>query len=217
MKKNTIFALLVLAFCISACKSKTETGNETKTYATYQDACRNGDFEAALAFVDMYEQEAAKTNHHPQAYITENVERYTSARDFVFNAEAQMLLADGSPEASDRVVFLLNSLPIKGKKLPDGNTVSFISIDIRDGTGFNKDFAWYCESIFSFNEKCRQIMELCVSQKNKYLAEKIVKLVKKRPVANEKDFYTFQISYTDDDINEVKKMFDDAVASGDFD
>jgi len=105
-------------------------------------------------------------------------------------------------------------LPQKGKKLPEGHEGTDARTSICDQSAYNKDFAWYCETIYSYNEKCRQIMELCVNQKNKYLADKIVKLVKKRPTS---EGFTPVVKYTDEDIDEVRKMYDDAVESAAFD
>ena len=183
----------------------------------YQEACRAGDFETALKIVDKLEQKSMELDKFKQ-YIPENVERYTAARDYVFNAEIQVLMSDGSEEASDRIIFLLNSLPQKGKKLPEGYEGKDAGTSICDKYLFSKDFAWYCETIYSYNEKCRQIMELCINQKNKYLADKIVKLVKKRPMSEGNDWsHYYVVKYTDEDIDEVKKMYDDAVESAVFD
>ena len=217
MKKNSVLlALIGLAmFTLCGCKP-TVTGKDGQEYTSYQEACRAGDFEAALIFVDKLEQETVERDKYDR-YIPENIERYTSARDYVFYAEVQLLMADGSQEASDRIIFLLNSLPQKGTKLPEGHEGTDARTTICDGSSFNKDFAWFCETIYSYNDKCRQIMELCINQKNKYLAEKIVKLVKKRPTSSEVETYEYVVNYTDEDIDAIKKMFDDAVAAGDFD
>jgi len=213
-------ALIMLAACGSSSSKNEEekitvTGANGKEYTSYQEACRAEDFEAALKFVDKYETQAREKDEYDR-YISENVEAYQAARDFVFNAESQYLLAIGSTEASDRVVFLLNSLPKKGKALQEGYEGTDASTAIVDGSSFNKDFAWYCESVNSYNNKCRQIIELCISQNNKYLADKIVKLVKETPTSNKGSAFEYVVHYTNTDINEVKKMYDEAVKSGAF-
>jgi hypothetical protein len=113
-------------------------------------------------------------------------------------------------------VYLLNSLPIKGKRLEEGHEGDDARTSIVDGSLFDKNFAWFCESVNSFNNKCRQIMELCITQKNKYLAEKIIRLVKETPTSSESYASRYVVHYTNDDINAVKKMFDEAVKSGAF-
>jgi len=114
----------VAVFLLTACgssSSKNEeekisvTGADGKEYTSYQEACRAEDFEAALKFVDKYEAQSMEFDEYDR-YIQQNVSAYTSARDFVFNSEVQILFSNGSTEASDRVVYLLNSLPIKGKR-----------------------------------------------------------------------------------------------------
>lgn len=222
--KNNLFLVAIIGLSVAnlcSCGSKstssgegTVTSSDGKVYTNYQEACRANDFEAALTFVDKLEQEAMERDEYNR-YIPDNVERYTSARDYVFNAEVQVLMDDGSQEASDRIIFLLNSLPQKGKKLPEGHEGTDARTSICDKSAYNKDFAWYCETVYSYNEKCRQIMELCINQKNNYLAEKIVKLVKKRPTSENEVFPV--VKYTDEDIDEVKKMYDEAVTAGDFD
>ena len=213
MKQIMIISICCFAVTmLSACSGL----SNSKNFGTYQEACRANDYEAAWTFVDELEQEAMERDKYDR-YIPDNVERYTSARDFVFNAEVQVLMDDGSQEASDRIIFLLNSLPQKGKKLPEGHEGTDARTSICDQSSFNKDFAWYCESIYSYNEKCRQILELCIIQKNKYLAEKIVKLVKKRPTSEDTGVYDKVVVYTDEDIDAIKEKYDDAVAAGDFD
>jgi hypothetical protein len=188
---------------MTACKWGTEnsvTGSDGTVYNSYQSACRNGDFDAAWAFVDKLEAQSMEFDMNDR-YIQQNVSAYTSARDFVFNSEVQILFSNGSTEASDRVVYLLNSLPIKGKRLAEGYKGTDAMTTIVDGSSFNKDFAWYCESVNSYNNKCRQIMELCISQNNKYLADKIVKLVKETPTSNESSGFDYVVHYTNTDIH----------------
>lgn len=222
---TALLALLLLTACGSGGdksnsndNSKDEyksnsNGNSKDEYKTYQEACNAQDFEAAWSFVYELENKSMELDEY-ERYIQQKVNAYTSARDFVFNAEVQLLLSNGSKEASDRVLYLLNSLPMKGNRLEEGYEGTDARTSIVDGSSFNKDFAWYCESVNSYNKKCRQIMELCVSQNNKYLADKIVKLVKETPSSNKGHGFDYVVHYSNNDINEVKKMYDDAIASG---
>ena len=59
-------------------------------------------------------------------------------------------------------------------------------------------------------------MELCITQNNKYLADQIVKLVKETPTSSESSGFDYVVHYTNDDIEEVKKMYDEAIESGSF-
>lgn len=225
MKKNLVFvAIIGLAMtAICGCSSNGSNGNKSitdvdgKKYASYQEACRDGNFEAALVFVDELEEKAMDFEY--QQYSQQAVSAYITARDYVFNSEMQYLLANGSKEASDRVLFLLNSLPIKGRRLEEGYKGTSIKTEIVDGgIGFNRDFAWYCESVNSYNEKCQRIMELCISQGNKYLADKVVRLVKETPTTSKIKEYSAEsiVHYTDQAKVTIQKMYDEAVASGAF-
>jgi len=211
-------ALIMLAACGSSSSKNEEekitvTGANGKEYTSYQEACRAEDFEAALKFVDKYETQAMEKDEYDR-YISENVEAYQAARDFVFNAESQYLLAIGSTEASDRVVFLLNSLPKKGKALQEGYEGNDARTSIVDGSRFNKDFAWYCDYVYSFNSKCIQIMELCISQNNKYLADKIVGLVKETPTSEKSGGFEYTVHYTNNDKLSIQEMYNEAINSG---
>lgn len=192
------------------------TGADGKTYSTYQEACRAGDFDAAWSFIDILDNMVSSNLDKYDRYQQEYVSAYINARDYVFNSEVQFLLSLGNDDASDRIVYLLNSLPIKGKRLEEGHEGDDARTSIVDGSLFDKNFAWFCESVNSFNNKCRQIMELCITQKNKYLAEKIIRLVKETPTSSESYAFRYVVHYTNDDINAVKKMFDEAVKSGAF-
>lgn len=191
----------------------TVTGINGKEYTSYQEACRAEDFEAALKFVDKYETQAMEKDKYDR-YISENVEAYQAARDFVFNSESQYLLAIGSTEASDRVVFLLNSLPKKGKALQEGYEGTDARTSIVDQSSFNKDFAWYCDYVYSFNSKCIQIMELCISQNNKYLADKIVGFVKETPTSEKSGGFEYTVHYTNNDKLSIQEMYNEAINSG---
>lgn len=208
--------LISIVACGGKSNSLKVTGADGKVYNSYQAACRAGDFEAALEFVDNLEATAMEVDKYNQ-YFQQNVSAYTSARDYVFNAEVQYLLADGSTEASNRVLFLLNSLPIKGKRLEEGHE-GWDAIPELVGSGTrNRDFAWYCESVNSYNEKCRKIMELCISQGNKYLADKVLYLVKETPTSSQANYsYDYIVHYTEEDKAAIKKMYDEAVKSGTF-
>jgi len=190
-----------------------ENADKKRTYKSYQAACRAEDFEEALAFVDELEMKAMELDKYDR-YISENVNAYTSARDYVFNAEVQFLLANGSKEASDRVLFLLNSLPMKGKRLEEGYEGTNARSEICDGSAYNKDFAWYCESVNSYNDKCRQIMELCIARGNKYLADKVIDLVKETPTSQDIGGFEHKVHYTDHDRVTIQKMYKQAISRG---
>ena len=94
----------VAVFLLTACgssSSKNEeekisvTGADGKEYTSYQEACRAEDIEAALKFVDKYEAQSMEFDEYDR-YIQQNVIAYTSARDFVFNSEVQILFSNAA-------------------------------------------------------------------------------------------------------------------------
>lgn len=206
---------IVAVSCSSAGSSKDGEKKGKETYKTYQEACNAQDFEAAWNFVYELENKSMELDEYDR-FIQKNVNSYLAARDYVFNAEVQFLMANGSAEASDRVLFLLNSLPMKGNRLEEGYEGTDARTSIVDGSSFNKDFAWYCESVNSYNSKCLKIMELCIARKNKDLADKVVDLVKETPTSTEGSGFDYVVHYTDSYKKAIKEMYDKAIESGVF-
>ena len=194
----------------------TVEGADGKEYKSYQDACRAGDFDAAWSYVEKIENTAMTKLDKYDRYYREYVDAYTNARDFVFNSEVQVLVSMKNDEASDRVLYLLNSLQMKGTELPEGYVGEDACMEIVDGACRTRDFAWYCESVNSFNKKCIQTMELCISSGNKYLADKVLNIVKKTPISEENDDHKYVVRYSNKDKEKIKEIFDEAVKSGAF-
>lgn len=213
--KKTFLLLLTLStmMFVIACGNGSGNGNDngSTSYATYQEACRANDFEAAWDIVGKLEDKAFEVDEEG-FYNDNNIKEYTSARDKVFNSEVQFLMAIGSAEASDRILFLLNSLPMKGKRLNEGYRDTDAGMDLRV-KAYACDFAWYCESVNSYNSKCKAIMELCISRNNKYLADKIVLLVKETPTS-ESDYPCHIVHYLDTDKQIVSEMYNEALSNG---
>lgn len=214
IKIFSFFLMIFTASCSSNGNSK-DGDNKGKEgeYKTYQAACNAQDYEAAWDFVYELENKANELDGYDR-FIQKNVNEYTAARDYVFDSEIQFLLANGSVEASDKVLFLLNSLPMKGKRLEEGFEGTDAGTAIVDHSLFNKDFAWYCESVNSYNLKCTKIMGLCIARNNKYLADKIVDLVKETPTSSKASGFDYIVHYTDNDRKAVRDMYEKAVESG---
>lgn len=194
----------------------TVEGADGKEYESYQEACRAGDFDAAWSYVEKLENTAMTKLDKYDRYYREYVDAYINARDFVFNSEVQVLISMKNDDASDRVLYLLNSLQMKGTELPEGYVGEDACMEIVDGACRTRDFAWYCESVNSFNKKCIQTMELSISSGNKYLADKVLNMVKKTPISEKKGYHEYEVRYSNKDKEKIKKLYDEAVKSGAF-
>ena len=212
-----LFSFFLMIFAVSCSSNGNSKDGDNKgkegEYKSYQAACNAQDYEAAWNFVYELENKSMELDEYDR-FIQKNVNDYIAARDYVFDSEIQFLLANGSTEASDKVQFLLSSLPMKGKRLEEGYEGTDARTAIVDQSSFNKDFAWYVESVNSYNSKCAKIMELCIARNNKYLADKIVDLVKETPTSSKGSGFDYVVHYTDYDRKSVRDMYEKAVESG---
>jgi len=233
MKKILILLAIVIAVCylgkcscsgdsekehaIVEIEPETVTGADGTEYKTYQAACRAGDFEAAHEFVDKLQEMAEGKN--PILY-KEEIEKYQAAQDYVFKQEMMYLAADGSEEASNKIIFLLTELPVEGEMLSEGMH------DFYKVYG-NRYKSW----VKRYNTKCDEILSLAIQNKNEYLAKKVLGMFKQNMEGetgghNEKivvkgKTITFDgnhgyVWYTNEDIDAAQKKYNQAVKSGAF-
>ena len=199
MKKVILFSLTMCAMLVfTACggfsskDSSNDSGNDKNEYASYREALAANDFEAAHKIIAQAEADLAKCNSASGKRTTldkafdaksdrqilkmEFAEKYgfeASAEDLdkvkeeIFDKEVKFLAANGSPEANDRLVFLFSDFEVKEKKLPVG---------LNDY--YSGDRNQYPSSVNKFNSKLSMVLDLAISQDNKELAQKIIKLFK---------------------------------------
>lgn len=161
----------------------TVTGEDGKTYKTYQEACRAQDFEAAHQFLDhyynKYMERYGKASDYESYGVSEVRSVYQSAANYIFKQEMMYLISDGSEQAADKVLYLLTEIPVEGTPHPEGQYGWNM---IREDCEKAKDHTTYCKWVANYNANCNQIIDLAISQNNNYLAKKALMMYKQNIV-----------------------------------
>lgn len=229
MKKYLVLAAIigfsVATLCSCGGKSTsseeeiTVTGSDGKVYANYREACRNCDFDAAYSILEKNrekfekfkeENKFSKKNDNKKIYDA-MVRNYEEGMDYVFNAEMLYLTSQNTEEASNRILYLLAEIEIPGIPPAAGK----ISYEKGDYYNLNS----YIEGIARFNNKCNNVLNMAIVQKNEKLAHGVVKLMKQNVgvVAEYPDDEVLYVgSKNNTDIDLAKKKLDDAIQSGAF-
>lgn len=133
--------------------------------------------------------------------------QYDETFDYVFNAEAMYICANGSDADLDRIVYILSAIPVEGTPFIEGDIFSHTSLDYDDYTNYTK----------RFNQKCNTLIDLSIINKKYSLAERIVLLYKSVPtLVNANNLKEDNIiKYSDEDkkraIDKINKAIDDGV------
>lgn len=163
MKKVINFVVCCIAvLAVTSCGEKKVVGADGKEYYSVEDACRNHDFEAAYQFAEKFDQ---------RLLGGVNKKELSRHRDYIFNQEMLYLVSLNTPEATNRVVYLLAEFNIEGTPVGENQTYSH-PVE-RDPA---KD---YIASIIKYNERCNSVLDLSISLGNERLAKKIIDLYKK--------------------------------------
>ena len=195
MKTIKLFSIVVcvILMMIACGKKKAEvTGADGTVYSSYQDACRNADFNAAYKIIE----------------LTDGTEE---DKDYVFNAEMLYLVSQNTEEASNRVLYLLAEYHIPGT--PPSPKAEYRH-DAYDAV------KKYIEGISRFNNRCNSVLSLAISQGNETLARKVIELFKQNiDVSSEWSNFEIEISekgYNNTDIDAAKKRLEEAKEKGAF-
>lgn len=119
---------------------------------------------------------------------------YDEVEDYVFKAEAMYLCAQGDKESIDRLLFLLNSIQIDGRVLPNGYKYEFTKRDDYEYPRYDisedvvEKHNAYVSDVIKFNTKCDYLIDLAISNRLWDAANRILNLYKDVPsIINEKD------------------------------
>lgn len=145
-----VCAMLVMTACGGGKKNAEVTGADGTVYSSYQDACRNADFNAAYKIIE----------------LTDGTEE---DKDYVFNAEMLYLVSQNTEETSNRVLYLLAEYQIPGTPVSPG--AEYLDEDYRS-------VKKYMEGISRYNNRCNSVLSLAISQRNETLARKVIELFK---------------------------------------
>lgn len=151
-----------------------------------------------------------------KTYIGDWSNDYNEVYDYVFEAEAIYLCAKGDKESSDRLVFLLTSVPLKGTGLPNGfeyqytkrDGYEYARFDISDEQIENHNL-YVCE-VLRYNKRCDKLIDLAISNKQWVLANRILYLFKDIPSLVIEQEGQHAVVYSKLAINNAKKKIDQA-------
>lgn len=192
---TTCFCVIFLMMACGEGKKKADvTGADGTVYTSYQDACRNADFNAAYKIIE----------------LTDGTEE---DKDYVFNAEMLYLVSQNTEETSNRVLYLLAEYQIPGTPVSPGAEYSD-----KDYRNVKK----YMEGISRYNNRCNSVLSLAISQRNETLARKVVELFKQNvDVASESSDIGKKIEissqgYNNTDKDAAKRRLEEAIKEGAF-
>ena len=237
MKKNYSLAIYCLIMCVlvacgnSSDSTSSNSSNDSSKYRDYRDGVKDLDFESARDTLNTYRMEYLKfQSKNGIIHKDERKEaelKYYNAFDYIYKMETQYLLSEfEGDECKDKIMFLLEEIPIEGEKCPEG----LCDYDIAcrgtwgdEGIPLDAYIVWTQH----FNRLCSNILSLSINRKN----QKLAKLILQNFVENVEvtaggdvkidgvfvDGNHGYIKYTKDDYNAAKKKYDEAVASGAFD
>lgn len=195
-------------------------GSSGKEYNNYQDACSDGDFDAAHKYLaEMYKdyQKSPKEKAFlsipgddfffvtvDESYRENKRKSYIEAEDYVFNQEAKLLISLGTQEASDRLLFVLSEMQQQGIKPMQ---------DIIDEHDLPEETKSYGDWLTRYNKHCDFILDLAIAQDNNYLAKKILNQYKEDMSVTGGTF-NWHISYNSKSKDTAMAKYETAVKSG---
>ena len=194
---NFLFSILLISL-IASCSSNNDSSakgnNQDSDYKTYREAIAANDFEAAHSIIAQAEgdHETMDRDDFEKEYGIKYHNGIDAAKEEIFDKEVKFLVANGSEEATARLVFLFSDFEIKGKRLAEGLN------DYHDGYG--NQYA-YC--VDKYNRKLDMVLDLAISQDNKELAKRILKLYKQNI-----DVFLGGSSHSVDQANGITRYYD---------
>ncbi len=233
MKKFNQFAIICLVFtALMGCGgNKQSTDTSADEYNSYQDACRELNFDAAHDSLDVYRNEyieaQSKGAYDGREEIAAAKGKYYNAFDYIYKAEVQYLLSEVEGEdCKDKIIFLLESIPVDGQKLPEGVCDDdVVDIYSDESIPLYAYIAW----THHYNSLCNNILKLAINRKNQELAKQtLLQFVDNVNIIQ----YSFvndmvvdgveigvdqgYIKYSSEDRDKAKAQYDAAVENGAF-
>lgn len=189
MKQQVLTIFVLLSTILTSCGGNsttstsdaefTVTGDNGKTYTSYQAACRNQDFNAAHDFLDylcsIYIEAIGGASTYGthlagEKYFTPK-NNYFNALEYIYKQEIMYLISENGDEAASRVAFLLNEFQPVGTK-PQAGIVDFHEVSD------NSNLDAYSSSVQHFNQICDMILDIAISQRCSNVAHNILTLYK---------------------------------------
>ena len=179
-------------------------------------AASSHDFETAFEKLE----EMKATNKY-----YEEDDQYRETYDFIFKEEVMYLCANNDKNSYNRLSYLLTSIPVKGKALPQGTEYNNSWHEVTEGIDEHEEYREYA---VSFNQKCDYIIDLAISNRNFEIIRYIFPLYKlvpdplKQPkeIADtdsiNKKYVLYRISYSDSDKENARMRINKAIKDGYF-
>lgn len=236
MEKINQLSICFLMICVlAACGGSNSGGNSGDNSGgnkvSYMDACKALDFETAHDTLNVYRDAYAESRSKGNWYKEERKsaqEKYYNAFDYIYKAEVQYLLSElNDDECKDRIIFLLEKIPIEGEKVPEGLCDYYVACRGsfgEDGIPLDAYIVWTQH----YNRLCSNILTLAINRKNQELAKTVllqfvdnVEAIKgenegKNVNGVKVDGNHGYIKYTSADRDAAQKIYQEAVRSGAF-
>lgn len=183
--KYLLPALCALSLTLTGCggsSSDKEKESETTSAvaASYHQALRQGDYEAAHASLDeLYTDYCQETVGIINDDFEKKANAYYSALNTIYSSEIRMLLAENAGEV-DKIVFLLSEIPQDGEKQAEGLCDYYTACFKSDEAG---PMLRYKKSSSAINKLCDTTLGLAINRKNMELAKQILDFYQDEVVA----------------------------------
>ena len=147
--------------------------DRNERYDTYKEACAANNYEAAHVFLDEYCNAYLKyLSKNPILYGDERTaaeSNYYKAFDYIYNSELQYLMSHlGEEECKDKIVFLLNSVPVVGEVLPEGLHDYY---DVYQKGDRGNILHAYITWTVHYNRLCNTVLTLAINRRYKSVAQ----------------------------------------------
>lgn len=229
-------SLFVSCFHISESKDDKSEKEQLKEgeELSYRKAVKEANFEEAYDILaELRSQYSAMCSKDGILNRDERKEaelKFYDAFDYIYKGEVQYILSEfNAQESTDKILFLLEEVPVIGEKFPEG----LCDYDVvcrgdwgDEGIPLDAYIVWTQH----YNRLCNTILALAINRKNKELAKQVlsrfvenVEAIKGGSHGDDivvdgvkVDGNHGYIKYTKDDATKAKNKYDEAVSSGSF-
>lgn len=205
------------------------TYNYPKNYSTYQEACKNNDFDAAHNMLDEkrkeYADALAKFNGWNEEEYYAARDLYYEAFDYIYKNEVQFILINfKDEECRDKIQFLLTDIPVIGEKREEGLCDYYEALADHENGKYIHAYKTWAEH---FNRLCDTVLTLAINRQYKSTARMaLLQIVDNMQITRGSrdikvdgipvDGNHGYVKYVGTDRMEAKRKFDEAVELGAF-
>lgn len=209
---------------------KEEGNNDNHVSMLIDLAIENDDEAFVKKLANQYSEEASieslqklmsylseKPTEENNIFIGKLIDKYLSLSN---TAMLEYLARTKSKEDSERILILLAE---DEKRISARPALGFVTVhDMYGGNDISSDYSSYKYEIESFNNNCRSILNIAISCKNNYLAQRVLSKFKSNisykrigRIGNGSE-YKWEVKTNNDEIVSAKATYQEAVRSGAF-